>query len=365
MSIRLVDNHVGVNEVKKEGKVIEMFETLGNNIENFLLECKKKSKSTYINYKSDINVLAKHLFDREQYSHIRKSDIEGTSVEELVQYFNACYQEEEIDGSRKYSNNTISRRISSLKSLIKFLAERRIIKYNLVDLHLFLKAFPDKAIMIDVLSDEDAKRCLEQFKTFPMGNVMYRLGKLGLETALRANELLTLEWNQFTVMKDKVMINSRGENKGKGNKNWEHEISLNIYNELLELKEENNPKVFNISYSTIAKYMTVTIKTLGLTDKKYTFHSLRKTSVTYTYNITGGDIIAAKEKANHSSIDTTTRYIKPNRYGATGMFSVEENYDKESYRKVTHEELISAIEQLDDSYKFLLNKAIAKINSKW
>lgn len=352
-----INNDYNITDNKKD-KVIKIHETLVGYIEEFLLDKGKRSKKTSECYRGDINKLAKEMFGYSHYKYIRKQDFEAMGVDDLIQYFDACHQELKIDKSRKYANSTINRRMSSLKSLLGYLVARKKIKYEINDLMILLKSLPDNGIMIDVLSEEDANRCVDFFKTLPMGNILHIIGKLALDTALRANELLTLEWNQFTIFDDKVVVKSRGENRGKGNKSWEDEISLDLYNEILKLKEDDNKKVFNISYAMIAKSMNITTKALNLRDKKYTFHSFRKTSITHTFNVTGGDIIAAKEKANHSNIGTTTRYIKPKNYGMTGMFSLRGKMNNNLYKTVSHEELICALDKMDKGLLFQLNKEL-------
>lgn len=345
---------------ESKGSVIDLFESLEKPIDEFLLECEKRSGDTAVNYRCDINKLARDMFNKTHYKYIQRNHLESISVDDLIQYFNAAYQEVTIEGKRKYSNSTINRRMSSLKSLIKYLVARKKIDYEINDMYTLLKSLPDKSIMIDVLSNEDTDRCIEYFKTLDSGNVLHLLGRLAVDTALRANELLTLEWNQFTITDDKVIISSRGANKGKGNKTWEDEISIKLYNELLALKTDDNNKVFDISYSTIARAMNKTTKALGLDDKKYTFHSFRKNAVTHTYLVTNGDILAAMDKANHTNVGTTQRYIKGKKRQMTGRYSMT-SVCNDLYRDVSHEELLLAISKMDKSTQFQLNKLLSEI----
>lgn len=362
MTTKMMEEH-GTNlkfMEKKDGNVVTLYNTLEKDIDEFLLEKRKWSEATYVNYRSDFKKLAEEMFGYDEYKYIRKDDLEGLSVDDLIHYFNTCYQEDTDDGKRKYSNGTINRRMSSLKSLIKHLAGRRKIDYDINELY-HLKTLPDDADMIDVLSDDDADKCIEHFKTFSSGNILYRLGNLAVDTALRINELLTLEWNQFTILNEnEVLIKSRGKRKGKGNKDWEKVISTEQYKELLFLKKEDENKVFNISYSSVTKYMYATIRDLGLDKdgKKYTFHSFRKNSVTFNYNITK-DIVATMNHANHSSTDTTLRYIKVNNYGATGRKSLAGKVDNNAYMKASHEELLSVLSKMDKSLLFQLNKELS------
>jgi len=329
-------------------------------IDEFLIEMKKRSIDTYKNYKCDINKLAKEMFEYQDYKYITKQDLEDMDLDSLIQYFNASYQEVDIHGNRKYSNATINRRMSSLKSLLKYLTSRNKIDYPIHNMLTLLKSLPDESIHIDIFSMEEAEMIMNYFKDKCNNQNLYYVAKTSTDTALRANELITLEWNQFYPQKDKVVIKSKGKIKGKGNKEWEEEISLEFYRDLLTLKKDTTNKVFDISYSLIAKWMNRAIKDLGFTDKNYTFHSFRKRSITNTYDLTN-DIFAAQEKANHTNINTTQRYVGKKKYGMTGIYSLGSNIDKELYKKVDKETLLEAIESLGDNFKHLLN---IKLNEK-
>ena len=344
-------------------KVVNLHKTLEKEIEEFLFYHKKNSVSTYNMYKSNLNRLAQNMFNKKHYSFITREQIEGLKVSDLVHYFNMCYLEEDEEGEKLYANSTINHWISCVRSLIKHLAGRGHIEYNIHELNMFLKKLPDDSVAIDVLSDEDSDRCLEHFKTLKLGKAMFNLGNLAVDTGLRLNELLTLEWNQFSpINEEEIQISSRGKNRGKGNKTWNKIISVEVYNELLKLKKEGISRVFDIGRSTVAKYMNETIKTLELDkeDKKYTFHSFRKNSVTHVYKTHGNDIKAAQNHAGHSSINTTALYIKSNQLGMVGRKSLSNKVDEQAYMKVSHEQLLTALAGWDESLLFNLNKQLSQ-----
>lgn len=346
-----------------EDNVIILHETLERFIENFLNDKKYRSKETYSAYKCDINKLARDLFGYKDYSYIKKEDIESVSMDDLVDYFNMCIEESfDVNGERKYSNKTINRRMSSLKSLFEYLAVRDKIKYDILKLKSksILRSLPDTSIEIDVLDKEDAVKCIEFFKTLYKGNEMYLIGKLGLDTSLRANELLTLTWKQFTVNGEVVNVNSRGDIKGKGNKNWSKEISLELYKELLTLKSDKE-EVFTLNYQNLARGMKNAINHLELTDGKYSFHSIRKTAITHAYYSSGADIMVAMQEANHSKPETTMKYIKKVKNGKIGMISSQNDDNSVLYEDVPHEQLLKAIDGLDDISKMKLNEVLSKM----
>lgn len=353
----VLNNKVSNNN---EQKITSVREYMVNYIEDFLLDAEKRSSQTARNYRSDIQKLAREMFGYDDYKFIKKQDFENLTVDDLIQYFNACWQEVDMDGVRKYSNATINRRISSLKSLLKYLVARDKIEFPINNMLVLLKTLPKTTVTIDVLSIEDADRCIEFFKTQHLGHIASLMAKLSVDTALRANELITLTWKQFYVEENGVTIKSVGDIKGKGNKDWRETISKELYEELLTLKQDGVPTVFNISYSYLAKLMNKTTKELGLNDKNYTFHSFRKRSITNELILTN-DIRAAQKKARHSSIATTGLYLEETNYSMTGYYSLGEKLDKDLYKKVDNELLIKALESLGGGVIHNLNIKLSEI----
>lgn len=374
--VELLKNKTVTENIANNSKDMLEFKNDYNNVESlniylkctideFLLDKKMHSVDTYRNYLCDINKFAKDLFGYDNYKYLTKENVESVTVDKMIKYRNEQYTEVNEFGERKYANATINRRFSCYKKLYEYLEVRGVIKYDEVNkLKDLLKNLPNHSNEIDVLSMEDAERIMEYFKTKKNGHIVYLMSKLSVDTGLRSRELLTLQWNQFYPIKDKVIIKSKGKIKGKGNKDWEKEISIEFYNEILTLKSEGKDKVFNISYSFIAKLMSEAVEELGLNDKDYTFHSFRKRAATNHYELTN-DIMSTKEFLNHSNLNTTQKYVDTKNYGMTGIYSLGDKLDKELYKKVDRELLLEAIGELDKSLIHLLNiKLDEKVKNK-
>lgn len=355
MTNEMLNNEYTVVE-GKENNVVVLHETLERFINNFLMEKKKRSIETHNAYRSDINKLSRDMFGYKNYSFIKKEDIENVNIDDLVDYFDMCV-EETSGGERKFSNKTINRRMSSLKSLFEYLTVRDKIKYDIFKLKSILTTLPDDGIEIDALEEDDAFRCIEYFKTLSKGDELYAIGRLALVTSLRVNELLTLTWKQFTVKDDEVIVKSRGNIRGKGNKSWIKSISLDMYNELLTNKKDST-KVFTIHHMNISRAMKKAIIDLKLDNGKYSFHSFRKTSLTHKYFASGKDISFTMEEANHSDPRTTMKYVKSRNLTRIDMVSSRENKDEELYKNASREELLQAIDLLDGISKLYLNKIL-------
>lgn len=344
-----------------DGKVIELYDSIEDYIEEFLMTKKDRSETTYRDYKSDIKFIAHSLFGKPDYKYLRRCDLEDISIGEMMKYFQNMSDMISPKTKRPYSNTTINRRISSLKELYKHLVGRSVIKYNLTAMHEYIQSKKDDSKQYDVLSLEDALSCIEHFKTLPSGDEMYFIGKIALETGLRANEILNLQWKNFNkINNNQVEIVSNGKERGKGGVVFSKIVSLDFYNELEKFKKEGQLNLFTISYDTVNSYMNQTIKSLGLDKdgKYYTFHSIRKTAVTFVYDTTM-DITVAQAFAGHSSVDTTRRYIKSKEVGMVGYFSLSEGLNEDLLENASKEQLLEIIKN-NKTLSFIVNKELSK-----
>lgn len=109
-----------------------------------------------------------------------------------------------------------------------------------------------------------------------------------VDTALRMEELLSIRFDQFKVHEDFVEF----EVMGMKNRKITEKISHEMYSELLELKNEDNDlKVFaELSGKNVSDMMIRISRNLGYSDDQYTFHSFKKTAVSFSYKMTGSSI---------------------------------------------------------------------------
>lgn len=329
--------------LRKESNVKPLQSDLGRMIEQFLAELKKKSKRTEISYRGDINRFLKTVFQK-TISTITFMEIEKTDFDLLTDYFN-----NEFEGM---SNNTKNRHLRSIKSLMRHLkARNQELDISYLDL---ISSFTNDAQRIERMPREVVFEYIEEAgKERFNGKAKQLLIMLAVDTALRIEDYLEMEWNQFSPQEDGVVLTGYG----KGGKRWIEKISFNVYDEVLKLKEEQEEgekRVFSpLSEKNVYDMMTRIKKNLGYDDRRYSFHSLKKTGVTFAYRLTG-DILEAKKKGKHSNLETTQIYLEEVDYGITGMFSLGEN-DNDLYTKVSHEELLKALEGMNKDMLFLLN----------
>lgn len=322
--------------------IVKEFQTkVGKQIEDFLYEKGKRSKDTETAYRSDIGAFLKAVYGK-AINTITAEELELLDYDSLKDYLNS------LDGIK--SNNAINRYYSSIKSMYRELNIRKAIVTELTMFDL-INTLPANANSYESIPMEVALQYIEAVK-YEKHKVEEKrmIIKLAIDSGLRESELRALEWKQFKPDGKYVYITGFG----KGNKKFVEKMSRKLYDELLTLKVEGQSKVFTLSKKNLGDMMIRLKNVLNHTDRNYTFHSFKKTAVTNTYKFTGS-FTEAQKKGKHSNPATTQLYLEEEEMKMTGYFSLEGNIDHEKYKKVSHEELIRALESANKELLFTLN----------
>lgn len=340
-------------------KMEQLHDYVGDEIERFLLEY--KSINTRKNYKSGLRCVLNDLYGNPDFKFVTKSMLETLTVRKLKDYFNELAEQVDENDEVKYKNATINKRISVIKELLKYLYVEDIISYDVAKLS-SLKLFPDTREEHEMIPFELATKYIDYVKTEEHGLEKSLIIKLAIETALRATELLQIDWGNFTVVDDGVVMKSHGYNKGKGNKEWIDKIDKRFYSELLQLKDKGNTtKLFpNLTYKMLRGMMERASDLYNDTGKTYSFHAFKKLAVTMCYLNNGNCIDTAMKKARHSNVTTTMRYLRLTDLNVTGIISAQLTTDNDLYKTVPYEVLLESIEKLRPEWVFVLNSNIKK-----
>ena len=322
---------------------------ISKNINNFINENMKQSKQTGKNYKGDIERFLNYL--GKDINSVETLDFENVSYDTIINYSNQFYG--------KLKNSTINRYVSSVISLLKYLYALGIVENDYRFLSL-IKRLPDDSESISYMEVEVAKEFIQEAKKEKhKSNEKQALIYLAIETGLRQAELLSIQWGHFEKTKNGYLL----ETVGKKNKRRTDLIDIEIFNKMVDLLKPKNfdrkEKLFSLSATNVTYMMKRISKSLGYEDKNYTFHSLRKTAITHVYETTG-DITAAQKKGNHSSPTITQRYLADRNLTANGVFSLEKQ-NKDLYKEVEYDIIVSAIEQLGLSHQYAINEKIKEI----
>lgn len=313
---------------------------VGKSIENFLEDKGKRSKDTEKAYRGDITLFLDKVFNK-TINTITAEELELLDYDLLREYLHGLYEVK--------SNSAINRYASSIKSMYRDLNIKKIITTDLKMFEL-IKALPSnpnsyEAIPMDVALDYiDAIR----FEKYNKEEKTLAV-KMAIELGLRESELRDLEWKWFKVDGDVVHVSG----VGKGKKRYREKISLDLYNQLLEIKGDSE-KVFTISKKNLVDMMGRLKKQLGHEDRNYTFHSFKKTAVTNTYKYTGS-ITDAQAKGKHTYLATTQLYLEEEETKMTGYFSLEGKINHDLYKEVSHDKLVQALQSVNKELLFALN----------
>ena len=208
---------------------------------------------------------------------------------------------------KKYSNRTVSRKVSSLKSYFKYLESEGIIKDN------FMRLISNPKIektLPNYLNYED----LEKLLNYPDISNKYGLrDALILEmlysSGIRVSELANMKLKDIDFSDRKILI------LGKGNKEryvYFGSKCMDLLNKYLKKDHRNSPYLLigkrtdKLNEREIRSIVTNTAKMAGIS-VHVTPHTLRHTYATHMLN-DGADLKSVGDLLGHESLSTTQIY---------------------------------------------------------
>lgn len=345
---------IGNNVIKLQNENVKVYDQ----IQKYLTNHSYNSERTRISYETDIKQFFKIVRDKD-INELNIDDIQVT-LDDFEDFINVLYNERTKNGERKYSNKTINRKVSAVKGLVKYLGAKKLIQdttyFNLI------RSLPEVSNSYGVLSIEEVFQMADlALQEREKGEVKRLAILLAFDICIRQNALLNLKWSDFIERENDVLV------KGvdKGNKEFRETISKEFYQELLKIKEPNSEYVFNISKKALNESFNRIKKKMNIDpERNITWHSLKKAGVSFRYRLTGNDILEAQRAAKHSRLDTTRLYLQETEYNVPlGGVSNGGKIDTELYKKVDHETLVKAIDDLNKDIKLILNIKLSKIIS--
>lgn len=251
---------------------------------------KRYSVYTINNYYKDIIDFINYL-DKKDYLKIKDEDV--------VYYLEYLY-------NQKYNKNSISRKLSSLRSFYNYLVNNDIIAYNYFNNHKNPKK--DK-ILPKYIKDEDLELMFSKTKNIRDKLIL----ELLFVTGIRVSELVNIKINDINLYNREIKI------FGKGSKERIVIFSTNCLNNLNNyLKERDKINKKNSNYlilnknggkisTTSIRNILNKIKLISGAKTKITPHMLRHTFATDMLN-NGADLVSVKKLLGHESLDTTSIY---------------------------------------------------------
>ena len=252
---------------------------------------KRYSNYTIDNYYKDIMDFIKHL-DNKNYLKINDDDV--------IHYLEYLY-------NKNYNKNSISRKLSAVRSFYNYLVRNEIISYNYFNNH----HNPKRArVLPKYLKNEDIKKMFDTCKN--------TRNKLILEllyvTGIRVSELVGIKLKDINTYNREIKIFGKGSKERIVMYSNDCGVLLNEYiNGLRKDLDKHNSGYLILNKNggamstTSVREILNKIKLLSCTSSKVTPHMLRHTFATDMLN-NGADLVSVKELLGHESLDTTSIY---------------------------------------------------------
>ncbi len=260
----------------------------------YLKSVKKHSDNTIISYQDDLKELASVL----------NNNIIDINEEDIKKYLNYLYD-------KSYNKNTISRKLSGVRSFYNYLYNHDIIKINyFTDVHnpKKIRSLPHylKTSEIDKVLDNTNEVTLYGERNKLIVELLY-------VTGLRVSELVNIQLKDIDKYNKSIKI------LGKGSKErivyYEDNCSklLNKYLNNTRRKLDKNNSEYLLLNKFGNKLSTRMIRnilnnlTIGTSIEQIYPHMIRHTFATTMLN-NGADLMTVKELLGHESINTTSIY---------------------------------------------------------
>ncbi|GLO66156.1 tyrosine-type recombinase/integrase [Oceanobacillus kimchii] len=287
----------------------------------------QESENTRINYERSVNKLINYKF---------KASLEHVQIEQINSLTYVDMKRFRDNLRRTHGASTVNGYMMALYSMFKELSKiqdsqgKYIYTINVDQLRTKTLKVTDVNSAGDI-SWKEVDQWIEYLKESNVANKERRIAFLELArvTGLRKDALAELSYKDLVRRGDVWQLKSTLKSTTK---------HVSISNEVAELLESlhKNPKdkqekILKLSTKSMDRLFSEVLRPEFNIDpeRNVTVHSLRGLSIWEAYLASGKDILAAKEHAGHSSIETTYNYIKsrsqtfeqPSLYMGKGMDS--------------------------------------------
>lgn len=278
----------------------------------YLKDIRNYSDKTIISYKTDLNQFIdflEHTFADRKSKDIFLSDL---NLEYLKSFIADLFEKKKLDikSRRKYSNKSISRKISCLKSFYKFAVKKKYISYNYANGLIFPKLSKNLPSYIGI---NELNNLLDS-KGHDALNFLDRvIIELLYGTGIRLSELINLKLKNINFTNKTIKVIGKGSKQRIVPFGHKAEIAIKEYLEIrnicntdnldLLLISKNGKKLYPMQVNRIVKKNLARVSD----NKKKSPHVLRHSFATHLLD-KGADIRAVKDMLGHESLSTTQIY---------------------------------------------------------
>lgn len=317
----------------------------------------KGSEKTAEAYKYHLDTFAEMMFNR-PLDQLILDDLFMVDSEMVMKYRHMMYT------SELFTNGTINNKMSALRKFLRYMKHRDLIDYNIKDDAEFIVDLKSDSVPYDTIPMKMVPQILEYIRTKEkhLQKEKEWFVKIAVETGLRTSNILFLRKSDFNYCSDgiHVQVKANKENMGKGNERWVEYIHKDFYQEMVEDLFGEEDKIFTTNRSTMLKCIKKIIAKLGY-EGNYVLHSFKRTAVNNTKEFTN-DLHAAQLKGKHKNPSTTSNnYLDDIGVGATGFYSMQYKTKEDLISTASHEDLLKAIDNLDDNVIMLIQMQLQKL----
>lgn len=197
----------------------------------------------------------------------------------------------------------------------------------------------------DTLTHEEVLHIIDLVSTTRKGKEKSLLVRLAYATAFRKESLLSMKWSQIIEIDGQWFVKVLG----KGNK-WSHKKLTNeLYSHLMEFKSESDrEKIFQLTDKTVQRMMNFIRENMDFGHRRIVFHSFKNASINEVNIITGGDIKAMQQHADHSDASTTlNNYMAKKSLEDLIAVDINVNVPIGEFEKLSKEELVHLLINVD------------------
>lgn len=347
------------------GQVAQLSEVfVSDYIQLFLNEKKEynNSQKTYNSYLSDVKSFFSfkvgNINDYDDLRKLVKNDLK-LEINAIRKY--RTFLTEELGNS----NNTINRKVTSIRGLYEFLYTSELVTENDMKAFANIKSLKVHENSYGILDEDTSLKIIQflrNYKTRGRNKCLTRSNfvKFMLQTSARMTATLNVKLSDFTKTNNDYLVTV----KDKGSVVTKKHISNNFYSELLEMYEKEgkgNGYLFNISDKALNDMMKVIREEFHINDdENITIHSFRKVALSHVYESTDKDLNKTRVFAGHANFNSIDRYLRSEENEDYGMITSYEQTSQDLYKEVPHEELLNVISQLDSATIMKINKLLKK-----
>jgi len=266
-----------------------------NNFLKYIEFEKRYSKHTLISYNTDLT----------QFLNFLHTEYEISDVSEISHQIIRSWISSMLDSG--ISSRSVNRKITTLKSLYKYLMQEDVVSENPTQKIISpknvkkLPVFVEKSKMNELLSEIEFPDTFEGERDKLMINVFYMTG-------MRLSELLGIKKEDIDFSRSSIKV------LGKRNKERIIPLSVNLLNQLKNFSEKHKiNSYFFVNFKgkklSAKNIYNIVNKYLGMVSslEKKSPHILRHTFATHMLN-NGADINAIKEILGHANLSATQVY---------------------------------------------------------